>query len=257
MAEVTPTRSGHKPSRHACPKCGAPAYKDHRRFRDRLISVVHEVRRYHCKECGWQGLLSLDQGVPSSTRSRILWAVVVLVLIPLIGLSAVVYWHGDRMDAPPATAAPSPSAAATSSQPAAPRKEEVVLSREARNDCVWGGPGEAPYAGTLTAALTAARLPIEIVAKFQTMRDAQLVTDRLELSTAGIRSADGRRQFGQMTKAMALGNTLCFNTKLNMPPDTITYADLYELIDDMHRRYTVMIVVRGGNVAVLEELTER
>ena len=147
---------------------------------------------------------------------------------------------------------PSLSSAVTPPQPT-PAKVVAELSGEVRSDCVWGGPGESPYSGSLGAALTAARLPKEIVDKFEIMRANLLLSDRLEISSAGIRSADGRRKFGHVANAMALGTTICFTTKINMPPDTITFADLYELIDDMHRRYTIMIVVRGGNVAVLEE----
>lgn len=260
MAEVTPKRTGRKPSRHACPQCGAPVYKDHRHFRDRVISIVREVRRYHCKDCGWQGLLAQSQqtapkAATRPARSRTVWIVGGVLSIPLLVLWAAVHWMDERAKAMPV--APSLANTATPLQPDTPTKVVAELSGEVRSDCVWGGPGESPYAGSLGAALTAARLPKEIVGKFEIMRTSSLVSDRLEISSAGIRSADGRRQFGHFANAMALGTTLCFTTKINMPPDTITFADLYELIDDMHRRYTIMIVVRGGNVAVLEEQTER
>lgn len=260
MVGATHERNSHKPSRHACPQCGAPVFKDHRRLRDRLVSIFYDVRRYHCKACHWEGLLAHAETGPSSAnrlpRSRIVWTVVIVLLIPLVGLLAGVLWIGDRAKPLPVAATPVQTTAATSPQPNDPGKEGAGLSGEVRDECVWGGPGEAPYLGTLSAALTTARLPSEIVEKFEIMREGHLETDRLSISSAGIQSADGRRHFGHTTKAMALGSTLCFGTRINMPPDTITFADLYELIDATNQRYTIMVVVRGGNVAVLEEKTE-
>jgi hypothetical protein len=259
MVNVTPEGHGRQPSRIACPRCGVPVYRDHRRLRDRLVGMFHEVRRYHCKACGWQGLLAQPQAAPRSAthrpRSRTVWLVVGVLLTPLIVLGAAVYWIGEGEM--PTSIAPGRLIAGTPLAPTESAAVNITLSGEARSECVWGGPGEAPFRGTLTAALAAARLPSEIVDKFEIMHAGHLVSDRLAISNAGIRSADGRRHFGHTAKAMTLGNTICFSTKINMPPDTITFADLYELIDDENQRFTMMIVARGGNVAVLEEQTER
>lgn len=221
--------------------------------------MFREVRRYHCKGCGWQGLLAQPQAAPQSARlpplAHTIWIVVGLVLTPFIVLAAAVYWIGGGEM--PMSMTPGGLIAGTPLEPKESRAVDIALSGEARSECVWGGPGEAPYLGTLTAALVAARLPSELVDKFEMMHAGRLVSDRLEISKAGIRSADGRRHFGQTTKAMALGNTICFSTRINMPPDTMTFADLYELIDDDNQRHTIMIVGRGGNVAVLDEHTER
>jgi hypothetical protein len=259
MVNVTPEGHDRQPSRIACPRCGAPVYRDHRRLRDRLVGMFREVRRYHCKGCGWQGLLAQPQGTARSAthrpRSRTVWITVGVLLTPLIVLAAAVYWISEGEM--PMSMDPGRLIAGTPLEPKQSRAVDIALSGEARSECVWGGPGEAPYPGTLTAALAAARLPSELVDKFEIMHAGRLVSDRLEISKAGIRSADGRRHFGHTTKAMALGNSICFSTRINMPPDTITFADLYELIDAMNQRYTIMIVARGGNVAVLEEQTER
>ncbi len=46
---------------YTCPKCGADIDKRtdrvHRRFYERLLSLVIKVRRYQCGACGWSGLL--------------------------------------------------------------------------------------------------------------------------------------------------------------------------------------------------------
>lgn len=51
-----------------CPVCGGPLHRIHRRPRDRVLSWLIPVRRYHCKnrDCGWSGL----RVGTSSIRSR-------------------------------------------------------------------------------------------------------------------------------------------------------------------------------------------
>ncbi|MEO8739631.1 MAG: hypothetical protein ABI537_08015 [Casimicrobiaceae bacterium] len=118
--------------------------------------------------------------------------------------------------------------------------------------CVWGGPGQRAYSGTLTAALTAAQLPAEIVAKLTIMRDGGAVSDRLILSSAGIHSIDYQRDFGYTMKAMTFDGSICFDSRINMTGNSTGSADLYELVDARRLRYSVMVVAAGGNVAVLE-----
>jgi predicted RNA-binding Zn-ribbon protein involved in translation (DUF1610 family) len=42
---------------HACPVCGGDLRRLHRRWSDRLVSLLLPVGRYRCrnKECGWEG----------------------------------------------------------------------------------------------------------------------------------------------------------------------------------------------------------
>jgi hypothetical protein len=42
---------------HTCPVCGGNLRRLHRRWSDRLLSLLVPVGRYHCrnKECGWEG----------------------------------------------------------------------------------------------------------------------------------------------------------------------------------------------------------
>ena len=261
MVESLPQTSAHPPTRHVCPQCGAAVYKSHRRLRDRLVGVFHRVRRYRCRApgCGWQGLLSHAEAAPSSraglTRSRTAWIVVGAMLATLVAVAAAIHWNNDR--AKPLPLAAGLSLAGTPLEPDDPRGTSAELSGALRRGCVWGGPGESPYPGTLAAALAAARLPGEIIRKIEVMREGRIVSDRLEISSAGIRTPDTRRYFGHTADAMTLGNALCFNTRFNLPTGTIIYGDLYELIDDDGRRFTIMVIAQGGHVAVVEEQLHR
>lgn len=260
MVEVARDAPGRQPSRNACPQCGVPVFRDHRRSVDRLVGLFREVRRYQCKACGWQGLLVQSATLPSAAtrRPRSLngWIVVGVLLTSLVALAAGVYWISERANPMLLSTTPSQSLAGATPERTDAGTEAIGRVGEVRSDCVWAGPGDAPFPGKLAAALTAARLPSEIIDKIGVMHAGHLVTDRLSISNVGIRSADGRRNFGHSTKAMVLGNTICFGVRVNMPPDTITFADLYELVDEENRRYMIMVVARGGNVAVLEELTK-
>jgi len=258
MIEVAAEGNGHQPSRHVCPICGGPVYKVHRSARDRMVSMFYPVGRFHCRVegCRWQGLLRqapiASRSRTSSARARTAWIVAGALLVPLIWLAVAIYWLYDE-DATPMPEAPAKLVARTPLEPDDPRKAAQDSVAEPRHGCVWEGPGESPYFGTLATALIAARLPSEIVRKIEIMRDAGFVTDRLEISSAGIRSTDHRRFFGRTTKAMAMGETICFGTRIGLPPERTYAADLYELVDDTNRRFQVMILAIGGNVAILEE----
>ncbi len=39
-----------------CPRCGARIHRVHRRYLDRLISLIAPHYRYRCFHCGWSGL---------------------------------------------------------------------------------------------------------------------------------------------------------------------------------------------------------
>jgi predicted RNA-binding Zn-ribbon protein involved in translation (DUF1610 family) len=252
MTDATDHSSGHLPSHHVCPRCGRPVHKIHRGLRDRLVSVFYPVGRYHCRTegCGWEGLL--HQSRTASERSRTGWIVAGALLVALLGLATALLWPHDE-DAMPVPKAPARAVARAPVEPDIPRGAAPASADESRHGCVWEGPGESPYFGTLADALAAARVPIEIARKIEIMRDSGFVTDRLEISSVGIRSTDHRRFFGKTTKAMAMGETVCFSTRIGVPPDKISIANLYELVDDTNMRFQVMVVQIGGNVAVLEE----
>jgi hypothetical protein len=247
----------------------------HRSGRDRLASLIHthSVRRYRCrtKECGWQGLLDRPRTASSLwaslLRSPPFWFVAGMLSTLLVVLLVQVYWVIEAAQPVPVDALerqleplPVEPGVSMAGKPLdrddARRNADGPLT-ESQRGCVWGGPGQHPYLGTLADALAAARLPGDIVGKLATMHGSGLVSDRLELSSAGIRSASHRRHFGYTAKAMALDRSVCFNTRINLAVGAVGAADLYELVDGDDQRYTIMVARPGANVAVLEEQTER
>ncbi len=133
-----------------------------------------------------------------------------------------------------------------------PRRLAGGSQMELRRGCVWGGPRQHPYTGNLTAALTAAQLPGDVVTKLAIMRDGGVISDRLQISSAGIHSADRQRDYGYTVKAITYDGSICFDSKVNLPSKAVGAANLYELVDAKQQRYSVMVVADGGNVAVLE-----
>ena len=273
MVEGNSEEVGHSSSRPTCPRCSQPVYKVHRRWPDRLVSVFHSVRRYRCRteRCGWQGLRSRSQPSASlwesAARAPATWIMVGVLAVPLIVLLARVYLsHGGAQPAQfssqsgqlaPLQEAPGESGAGNVLDADDLRRKVKSSLGEPRQGCVWGGPGQRPYDGTLADALIAAQLPMEVVGKLAILRERGVVSDRLEISSNGIQSADRRRQFGSTMKAMALDGTICFNTRMNLRSETKVAADMYELIDGTDQHYSIMVVEQGGNVAVLEERSGR
>jgi hypothetical protein len=267
MAEATLETGGQPIPRHACPRCGGATYRVHRHLLDRMVGVVRRVRRYRCKagDCGWEGLLSSSgRDAKRKTFGGVLsaWLIASLVLVPLLVLVAVMYRTHvlAKLGRPAAGAARVAAVAPTTPAPAATVPDPAkggTSPGEPKRGCVWEGPGRQPYGGTLAAALVGAQLPADVIDKLTLMRERGLVSDRLEISSAGIRTADRRRQFGFTTKAMALSDGVCFGTTVDVATGLTGTADLYELSDQEGRRYLVMIVARGNNVALLEEQAER
>src|SRR5450631_1792585 len=168
-------REGRVASAPACPRCNGKVKKIHRRWPDRLLSVVHSVRRYRCRSeaCGWQGLRATPRASSSRWADAALvplgWIVAgVLALLLLAGLW-LAFMDSEQVSPTQSNAevrqlAPVPEEAAAESIAGKPldaddpRRLAGGSQMELRRGCVWGGPGQHPYTGTLTAALTAAQL---------------------------------------------------------------------------------------------------
>lgn len=120
-----------------------------------------------------------------------------------------------------------------------------------RRSCAWGVPGGNRYRGTVAQALSAARLPVEVVQQISDMAERGWTRGQVEISRAGIRSLDGLRDFGTSARAMAFGNSLCFEMRVNFVPGHVEYAALYEADDRQGRTYSVMVPYVCQNVAVL------
>jgi hypothetical protein len=270
---------------HRCPRCGGVVYRIHRRGFDRFVDAFIPIGRFRCKDkgCDWQGRQTdVRDGRPAwqnLVRSPATMFLALALLGPIAGIGAWYFGsrmldHGDNDDvarqvvlspgkapgsataqvhAPPAGAV---AAAPAPVQPpaAAPKVPRETAAEEPARDCVWEGPARQPYTGgTIETALNAAQLPPEIVGKVVTMHLRGLVSDRLEITSAGIRSADQQRRFSDVAKVMALEGRICYQTRIRIPAGVSIPADLYDLIDGGSTRYSVMISPSGGNVALLEE----
>ncbi len=49
----SPDPAKHPAHERVCPHCNGPVDRVHRRFVDRLISLVKPVHRYRCRSKGW------------------------------------------------------------------------------------------------------------------------------------------------------------------------------------------------------------
>ena len=151
---------------------------------------------------------------------------------------------GQLLAVQPAQAETGPAA-----QPAPATGPQAGLTL--RQGCAWGQPGRMPYRGTTEQALTAARLPPEVVRQIAAQRQAGQKAGRLQISREAIRLADGSRNFNPRQMAMSFGHSLCLNSYVNFAPGHVEPADLYEARDDQGRLHSVMVPEVCGNVTVL------
>jgi hypothetical protein len=193
---------------------------------------------------------------------RLGWIVAGVLALLLLGGSWLAFMDSERVS-PPQSSAEIPQLVPVAQEGGDsfpgrpldaddPRRLAGGSQMELRRGCVWGGPGQHPYTGSLTTALTAAQLPGDVVGKLAIMHDGGVISDRLEISSAGIHSADRKRDYGYTMKAMTYDGSICFDSKVNLPTKAVGAANLYELVDAKQQRYSVMVVANGGNVAVLE-----
>lgn len=241
----------------ACPACGAAVHREHRRGLDRLVVLFRDVRRYRCAECPWEGLLPATQpavgldgaAATASTGRHAAWILGVIAAVALL-----LAWMTDKdEEVLPSTAVPVAGVRLDATDPRA----DGGAVHELRRGCTWTGPDTAPYGGTFRDALASAGVPQDAVAKLDLMRERGIASDRVIISTTGVESTDHRRHFSLTAAALAFDRTVCFTTRMELPPERSLTADLYEVLDAANRRYAVAVLPTGGNVAVLEEQTGR
>jgi MYXO-CTERM domain-containing protein len=258
-----------------CPRCGWPAKRVHRHTLDRWAGVFRSAHRYHCSSphCGWEGLLARSGGhhAPDPSvewRTRVLWFVLGLA----VALAAVQGWRlyqrSQQARGHPTQLATGGAELKSQATPpgqdfegeALPTHDERVVGNRTplalRNSCSWGVPGSNKYRGTVEQALWAAMLPPEVVRQIAEKAEHGWTLGQVAISRDGIRTVDQRRQFDGRMLAMAFGNTLCFNTRVNFVPGHVEYASLYEASDNRGRKYTVIVPFVCQNVAVLGERAE-
>jgi hypothetical protein len=242
--------------------------------RDRIVGVLEDVRRFRCvsADCGWEGIISTDW-MPHSVRTqsamtwfaRLTW-MVVGVAVALVGMSALKMYRNVRpTKAPVAVVAEAepllvPSGVSHDGVDLPPSDPRVIgnpSSLSLRRGCAWGVPGRSPYKGTVSQALSGARLPPEVVRKVEAMVARGVVSEQLEISRDAIRTVSGKRQFDTNIVAMGFGSTLCFGTRVNFEPGHVERADLYDATDADGARFAVMVPYVCGNVSVLAERAER
>lgn len=257
-----------------CPVCSAALLRVHRDALDRWASVFRSVHRYRCTGvgCDWEGLLgrgaastAAERGV--TWRKRALWFVVgaASALTSVQGLRMYTRGQAASTAAPVALgplemqALAAPAGQDFEGAPLAAHDERAQNNPSPlnlRRSCAWGVPGGNPYRGTVEQALSAAQLPAEVVRQISEMAERGWVRDQIEISSLGIRTVDRRRDFGRSIKAMAFGNTLCFNTRVNFKPGHVEYASLYEAADKGGKTYAVMVPFVCGNVSLLDQRSE-
>lgn len=264
------------PDGHRCPDCGGPIERLHRHALDRWASAFRSVHRYRClnEKCGWEGLVGrLPRAVPPSTTARMPWAGRLAWLALGAGLATAavvsprVFKRAQGAPTPAqAQAASSPSAYAVArlaapgldiEGPALAATDTRVATNPSpltlRRHCAWGTPGTNRYRGTVSQALSAARLPPEVVQQVAAMADRGEAPEEVLITRDRVRTVDGRRSFSPKLRAMGFGNSLCFDTQVNFPPGHVEQGALYEVKDKRGRTHTVMVPYVCNNVAVLGE----
>ncbi len=273
---------------HVCPLCGGPALRVHRYPADYLAGLFQWVRRYRCGriECQWEGLLgryelNLQQAhagaavlliersprriaLTSSHASRFLFGFSTAVLVFAAIVLAAGAGRQPQPDVPWSGAAQRdvPRLAPGQSDEGLPlagddlRAAATQTSLRLRRACSWGTPGSNPYRGTVQQALHAAGLPADAVQALATKVAAGEWVDRVEITRNGIRAPQSGRTFSATVPAMAFGNLLCFNTRVNFEPGHVERGDLYEAFAKTGARYTIMVPYVCGNVSVLDERGE-
>lgn len=151
-----------------------------------------------------------------------------------------------------------PAAGARAGEPAAAAgPDEAVPPLAMRRGCAWGKPGRNPFRGSVEQALLHARLPREVVRDIARQVREHRPADQLEIRTGRIHGVRHGREFDPQGFAMAFGDTLCLNSRVNFAPGHVERADLYEARDARGDPYAVMVPEVCGNVSVLGERGEK
>lgn len=278
-----------EPPSSRCPQCSGSVRRVRRSDADRARLDGVRTHRFQCRseDCAWEGLLPvarrrmrvrLRKRLPRAVKpvAKVLGLTLLLrtaaVAALAVGVPAVVVVAtslGLRLDRQATLRLPTGESHDGRALPLRhplrqPEGGELLLAGAEtetpltlRQGCAWGQPGRNPYRGSTEQALRQARLPAEVVSDIVARRARKDVTDRLEITTASIRTVKDGREFNPKSFAMTFGHTLCLNARVNFVPGHVEKADLYESHDKQGRRYAVMVPDVCGNVSVLGERGER
>lgn len=253
---------------HRCPQCGAPVKRVHRHRADRLVGLLRSVHRYRCTStaCGWEGLLHRLTVDPRGHVLRVgFWWFVIGALAALSAAYGLQQLRAKRIGPVPPRVAlggaeqlslATPPGESFDGEPLPTHDERTLGNRTPllmRNSCAWGVPGRNPYRGNVMQALYAAQLPSEVVRQIADHAERGWSHAQVAITRDGIRTLDGRQQWGNRLQSMAFGNALCFNTRVNFAPGHVEHAALYSADDHQGRTYHVIVPYVCQNVAVLGE----
>lgn len=279
------------PGRRACPSCAGQVVRVRLQPADRAAPQAGLPRRYRCQAagCGWQGLVAATArpelpaagrtGAHKTVRKTVRNPVrntvrkIAATLLAGIGLAAsavllvaqadagwpsgvqraVAVGESDDGDALPVAPASNPAHPASAGSADAGNLAPLAL----RQGCAWGKPGRNPYQGTLEQALVAARLPAGLVGPLAEKIRRRDATDRLLISSTAMRTVRSQREFSPKGFAMAFGQTMCWQSRVNFAPGHVEQADFYEVADATGRPVAVMVPDVCGNVSVLSAGAER
>ena len=238
---------------------------------DRAALVAGRFWRYRCQTagCGWQGLVDgLALSVPATPArpavsqivrklaAALLAGVALAASAVLLGTHADAGWP-DRPEQPLAVGESDDGQAVRVLTPSAPPSPGAALPLALRRGCAWGKPGRNPYQGTVAQALTAARLPADLVGPLADKIRRRETTDRVLISSAAIRTVGSQREFSPKGFSMAFGHMMCQQSRVNFAPGHVEQADFYEVADGAGQKVAVMVPDVCGNVAVLSAAAER
>ncbi len=156
-----------------------------------------------------------------------------------------------RAAAVPAVGLVAPPASVPAKPRPAPPPAPVVAGLHLHMGCAWGEPGRNPYRGTPEQVLAAVRLPPDLVQAVSERIRAGARTDRVTISSTGIRRHGANIDYDAQRIALSFGNSLCLDTRVNFAPGHREQGDLYEVTGADGRVVTVMVPDVCGNVSVL------
>lgn len=267
--------------RHLCPACGSDLRRVPRTAEERHLAQTQPLRRYRCPQpgCHWEGLLprqhvhkrsarrragaalpvAMQATTASTPAARMRWTAVATLMIAGLFGGALAAGLLRGLAGSPAAITPLPGVhhegdAISSAHPllqAPPSGGPQVVPLTLKQGCAWGQPGRSPYQGDVEQALSAARLPAEVVQRIALKVRSGRPDDRLTVSTAAIRARRDAREFDPRNVALTYGHTLCVNSRVNFKPGHTEAASLYEATDQQGQLHSVMVPDVCGNVSVL------
>ncbi len=262
-----------------CPTCGAALVRVRRQLAERAGADPSATRRFRCRSavCGFNGLLAPRRAgararaaqalrAAAGLRALVLSALaLVLGLVFATGIAWLVLRSGwapvDRLVHPGGLhrlapgqhfeGDPVPGVQAAVWTPDAPAAAPQDQPLALRQHCIWGQPGRTPYTGTPEQALTAGRVPAELVPALARRIRNREVSDRVEIRREGLRTVADGREFSPRGLTLSFGLSMCLDSRVNFAPGHAEPADFYEVRDAQGRAHRVIVPDVCGNVSVL------